>query len=114
MPTIATEIGKTVATAEGVKRNEAPPEGFTGNAVNQAFAGPEGHVANAEGAGPARILLKVDKVIEPAFFAEASRREGDRSSSCRRRCRSDLIATYNGQLLANRTVTDKQQPPISS
>jgi peptidyl-prolyl cis-trans isomerase D len=71
LATLADEIGTTVQTAEGVKRSDSP-EGLSPNAVNQAFAGPEGHVANAEGPGNGRTLLKVDRVVAPAFFAETT------------------------------------------
>jgi peptidyl-prolyl cis-trans isomerase D len=71
LATLAGEIGATVQTTEGVTRTESP-EGLSGNAVNQAFAGPQGHVANAEGPGNGRTLLKVDRVVTPAFFAETT------------------------------------------
>ena len=81
--TLAAEIGKPVQTAENVKRG-APPAGLSANAAAQAFAGPEGHVANAEGdAPPERILLKVDKVTAPAFFAEAADVAGDQGAARR-------------------------------
>jgi peptidyl-prolyl cis-trans isomerase D len=68
---LAGEIGATVQTVEGVARG-ATPQGLSANAVNQAFAGPQGHVANAEGPGIGRTLLKVDRVIAPAFFAQTT------------------------------------------
>jgi peptidyl-prolyl cis-trans isomerase D len=103
LATIATEIGKTVTTVESVKRN-TPPEGLTANAVSQAFAGPDGHIANAEGAGQARVLLKVEKVVAPAFFAEASDAMAIQSQLSTA-LRNDLIATYNRQLLESRSAS---------
>ena len=71
LASVAAEIKKQVQTAEGVKRSGSQPS-LSDNAISQAFAGPEGHVANADGIGDARILLKVDKVTAPAFFADAA------------------------------------------
>lgn len=71
LSTLAGEIGATVQTVEGVTRGGTPPD-LSANAVSQAFAGPEGHLANAEGPGIGRTLLKVDRVIAPAFFAETT------------------------------------------
>jgi peptidyl-prolyl cis-trans isomerase D len=72
LASLAAEIGKPVETIEGVTRSETPP-GLSDNAAAQAFAGPEGHVANADGAEPpSRILLRVDDVTAPAYFAEAT------------------------------------------
>jgi peptidyl-prolyl cis-trans isomerase D len=100
---VAAEIGKPVETAEGVKRNSSQPN-LTENAVSQAFAGPEGHVANAEGAGNAHILLKVDKVTAPAFFAEAADSKTIQQQLAQA-LRNDLISTYNRQLLETRPTT---------
>jgi peptidyl-prolyl cis-trans isomerase D len=100
---IATGIGKTVQSADGLKRSGQPPEGLTGNAVNQAFAGPEGHVANAEGAGGSRILLKVDRVIAPAFFAEAPEVEQVKQQLSTA-LQNDILSTFNAQLRSTREV----------
>ena len=79
-------------TVEDVKRG-APPAGLSANAAAQAFAGPEGHVANAEGdAPPARILLQVDRVTAPAFFAEAADAKAI-NDSFREALRNDILAT---------------------
>ena len=71
------------AGADGGEREaRRAAAGLSANAAAQAFAGPEGHVANAEGdAPPARILLKVDKVTAPAFFAEAADVAGDQGAA---------------------------------
>ena len=90
-------------TAEGMKRNASAP-GLSANAVSQAFAGPEGHVANADGAGAARILLKVDKVTAPAFFAEAADVKNDQDAALGS-AQKDIFSTYNQQLLALRSTS---------
>ena len=64
---------------------------------------PEGHVANAEGIGDARILLKVDKVTAPAFFAEAADSKAIQAQISQA-LKNDLMTTYNRQLLASRPV----------
>ena len=103
MQTLATEVGKTVQTDEGVKRNGSAP-GLTPNAINQAFAGPEGHVANADGTGSSRILLKVDRVTSPAFFAEAADAKAI-ASQLTDALQKDMLNTYNQQLLATRQTS---------
>jgi peptidyl-prolyl cis-trans isomerase D len=100
---IASETGKTVQTLEGVKRNQ-PANGLTVNAVNQAFAGPEGHVAAAEGNGTDRILLKVDRVTAPAFFPEAADAAAIREQ-IGEALKNDLLVTYNRQLLDTRATS---------
>jgi len=77
---------------------------LTGNAVSQAFAGPEGHVANAEGKGSERILLKVDRVIAPAFFPEAADAVAIKGQLSEQ-LKNDLLATYNRQLLDTRSTS---------
>lgn len=103
LATLATEVGKTVQTAEGVKRNGTAPR-LSSNAISQAFAGPQGHVANAEGTGDDRILLKVDSVTAPAFFAEASDATAIQSQLTDA-LQKDLLNTYNQQLLASRETS---------
>jgi peptidyl-prolyl cis-trans isomerase D len=86
---------------EQVKRGAAPP-GLSANAAEQAFAGPEGHVANAESdKPPGRILVKVDKVVVPAFFAEAADAQAIRQQLATA-IRNDVLQTYNRQLLQAR------------
>ena len=100
---LAAVIGQTVATVENVKRG-TPQGGLSANAISQAFAGPQGHVANAEGDGYERIILKVDRVTAPAFFAEAAD-----ASAIRQRLNpsleNELIAIYNRQLLQSRDAS---------
>ncbi len=103
LASIAAEIGQEAQTIEHVKRGE-PPAGLTANAAAQAFAGPEGHVANAEGSGDSRILLHVDNVIVPAFFEEAAGVDAIKkrlSDSLQQ----ELVATYSAQLLAGRDTS---------
>jgi peptidyl-prolyl cis-trans isomerase D len=98
---IAAALGKPVETVEGLKRNENPG-GLSGNAAAQAFAGPEGHVANAEGdAPPARVLLKVDRVSAPEFTAEADGMESIRSQLAEA-LENDILQSFNAELLASR------------
>ncbi len=101
--TVAAEVGKTVKTVEGIKRNGTSPD-LSANAISQSFAGPEGHVADAEGTGPARILLHVDKVTDPAFFAQAANSKAIQSQLSDA-LKNDLFATFNQQLLASRSTT---------
>jgi peptidyl-prolyl cis-trans isomerase D len=100
---LAVEVGKPVQTVEHVKRDASPNE-LTANAVAQAFAGPEGHIANADGADRSRVILKVDRVVAPAFFAEAEDAKtirGQLSTALQR----DLLTTFNQQLRDNRPVS---------
>ena len=103
LASIATEIGKPVQVVENVKR-AGEASALSANAVSQAFAGPEGHIAVAEGGGSERVLLKVDKVIAPAFFAEAAD-AGAIREQITAALKNDLIATYNRQLLDTRSTS---------
>jgi peptidyl-prolyl cis-trans isomerase D len=100
---LATETGKPVLSVEQVKRGPAPA-GLTANAVAQAFAGPEGHVANADGDGHNRIILRVDRVVAPAFFAEA-----DDAKTIREQLKAafenDLFGTFNQVLREARATS---------
>jgi peptidyl-prolyl cis-trans isomerase D len=107
LPDIAAEIGKPVQTFEHVKRG-APPAGLSPNAAAQAFAGPQGHVADAEAATPPdRVLVKVDSVTAPAYFAEAADAKAI-SEQLAGAMRNDLLQSYNRQLLAERSVRINQ------
>jgi peptidyl-prolyl cis-trans isomerase D len=98
---IAAELGNPVQIAEGVKRG-TPPPGLSANAAAQAFAGPEGHVANAESdSPPARILLRVDWVTAPPFAPEATEAEAIRTQLANA-LRNDILGSFNRQLLQNR------------
>jgi peptidyl-prolyl cis-trans isomerase D len=100
---LAAEIGKSAGTAEGVKRGDTRPE-LARNAIDQAFAGLEGHVANAEGAGMSRILVKVDRVVVPAFFAETTDAE-EIMRQLSAALKNDIVATFNQQIGSNRAIS---------
>jgi peptidyl-prolyl cis-trans isomerase D len=98
---IASELGKPAETVEGLKRS-GNPEGLSRNAAAQAFAGPEGHVANAEAdEPPARVLLKVDSVSAPEFTAEAEEMESVRTQLAEA-LENDILQSFNAELLASR------------
>ena len=98
---IAAELGKAPQSAENVKRG-APVEGLSRNAVEQAFAGPEGHVANAEAdAPPTRILLHVDDVVSPAYFAESQDAKAI-AAQLDKALQTDIFRSYNAQLIQAR------------
>ena len=67
---VAKEAGVEVKTVEHLKRSPAPAE-LGPSATQVAFEGPEGHVGTANGPDDSRIVLKVDSVEQPVFFAEA-------------------------------------------
>lgn len=104
---IAAEIGAAVTVSERVKRG-APPTGLSANAAAQAFAGPQGHAANAESdAPPARILLVVDSVTVPAYFTEAADAKSI-SAQLNEQIGRDILDSYNRQLLAARRTIVNQ------
>jgi peptidyl-prolyl cis-trans isomerase D len=103
LATIAAEIGKPVQTAEHVTR--ASPSGLSAAAAKEAFAGPEGHVGLADSdAPPARILFKVDRVIVPAYFAEAADAKAIQGQ-LGQALTNDILQSYNRQLLQSRDTT---------
>lgn len=96
---VAAEIGAAVETREGVRRG-AQVEGLSPNAVAQAFAGPQNHVANADGVDAIeRILLRVDAITVPAFFDEAA---GSLRQMLGQAVENDVLQTYNSDLLQSR------------
>jgi peptidyl-prolyl cis-trans isomerase D len=81
---------------------------LSANAVAQAFAGPEGHVANAEAdQPPARILLRVDRVTAPAYFAEAADAQAIRTQLSAA-LSNDLMQSFNRDILQGRETTINQ------
>lgn len=101
LETIAQEIGKTVAVSENVKRN-GQVAGLSRNAIDQAFAGPVGHVANAEASTPPdRILLRVDDVTVPDYVAESQDAQAVHAQ-LDRSLRLDLLRAYEAKLLDSR------------
>ncbi|MBK1623651.1 peptidylprolyl isomerase [Afifella marina] len=107
---IASEIGKEVETAEGVTRtaSQQPDSPLSPNAVAQAFAGPQNHVANAEGKDPQnRILLHVDSVTVPAYFEEAAGATQLREN-LGEAIAGDLLQAYNAHLIDERSISVNQ------
>ncbi len=101
MAGIAAELGAEVRVVEKLTRQDSAGP-LSANARVQAFAGPIGHVANAEGESPpSRILLKVDNVVAPAFFAESSNADAI-SEQLARTLTSDILQAYNADLLRSR------------
>jgi peptidyl-prolyl cis-trans isomerase D len=100
---VAAEVGVPVQRAEGVTR-ESSSGGLSANAVAQAFLGPQGAVANAEGFGEERIVLRVDAVTVPEYAPE-----GDAAAAVQTELTfalfSELMAIFNSQLMQNREVS---------
>lgn len=67
---VATALGATVEAAGPFKRGDQVP-GLSADAVRAAFDGGQGTVAATAGAGDERIVLKVETIVDPAFFPEA-------------------------------------------
>lgn len=101
---IAAEIGTTVQKTENVRRS-ATPASLSRNAVAQAFAGQNGHIANAEAAvAPDRILLRVDQVSVPAFIAETEDAKAI-AGQLQNSLQIDLLYAYQTTLLNSREPT---------
>lgn len=101
---IASSIGGQVKIAAGVKRS-GDARGLSANAVAQGFAGPQGHLANADAdAGPGRLIVRVDKVSAPAFFAESQDAEFI-TAQLGQALRNDILQAYGGHLLSQRKTT---------
>ena len=67
-----------------------------------AFAGPNGHVANAEGVTPPdRILLRVDEVTVPEFNADSEDAKAVEAQLART-LRPDLLRAYETKLIDSR------------
>ncbi|NRG18716.1 SurA N-terminal domain-containing protein [Rhizobiales bacterium] len=67
---VAAGLGVEVKISEPFTRGN-PSGDLTAAAVSAAFSGPQGTIAGAEGKDGHRLLLAVDEVSAPAFFAEA-------------------------------------------
>ncbi|SER32373.1 peptidyl-prolyl cis-trans isomerase D [Faunimonas pinastri] len=108
LQTIATELGKSVSVAEHVKRNGSAGD-LGSNAVAQAFAGTQGSVADAEAdTPPNRILLQVDLITAPAFFAES----GDAKMIQSRlddMMQSDILQAYGSPFMQPGRVSINQE-----
>ena len=107
LESLASELGTSVQKTENVRRS-ATPAALSRNAVDQAFAGQDGHIANAEGAvAPDRILLRVDNITVPAFLPETE----DAQLIARQLengLQIDLLQAYQTRLLASREPTVNQ------
>ncbi|MBA5776543.1 SurA N-terminal domain-containing protein [Stappia sp. F7233] len=68
---IASELGLEVKTSEAFTRGQAPGD-LTTEAVSAAFSGPAGTSADVAGKDGHRLLVVVDTISTPAFFAEAA------------------------------------------
>ncbi|HSM41911.1 MAG TPA: SurA N-terminal domain-containing protein, partial [Afifellaceae bacterium] len=98
---VGLEIGVLVKLQDGVRRNSRI-EGLSANAIAQAFAGPKGHVANAEGVTPPdRILLRVDEVTVPDFNADSEDAKAVEAQLART-LRPDLLRAYEAKLIDSR------------
>jgi peptidyl-prolyl cis-trans isomerase D len=101
---VASGIGRQVKVATDVTRS-GDAKGLSANAVAQAFAGPEGHLANAEADdGPQRLIVRVDAVSAPAFFAESQDAEFI-TTRLGQAMQNDILQAYNGHLLNQRKTT---------
>lgn len=66
---VAGSFAAPVETITGLRRGTPNPT-LPDDAVETAFSGPAGTVADAEGEGGQRIILQVTDITDPAFFAE--------------------------------------------
>ncbi|WP_026381911.1 peptidylprolyl isomerase [Afifella pfennigii] len=110
LASLAQEVGTSVETAIGITRayGDDASGALSTNAVAQAFAGPQGHVANADDKeSPNRVLLKVESVSVPAFFGEAQGAEHLRQGLAQA-IADDLLLAYNAHLLGERPVSINQ------
>ncbi len=67
---VAEALGVPVQTSDPIRRG-APTGALTPEAVQAAFSGPTGTVADVAGKDGRRLVLVVDSVSDAAFFAEA-------------------------------------------
>ncbi len=101
---IASDIGGEVKIAADVKRS-GDAKGLSANAVAQAFAGPQGHLANADADdGPERFIVRVDAISAPAFFAESEDAEFI-TNRLGQAMQNDILQAYNGHLINQRKTT---------
>ena len=101
---IASDIGVQVKVATDIKRS-GDAKGLSANAVAQAFAGPEGHLANAEADdGPERLIVRVEAISAPAFFAQSQDAEFI-TTRLGQAMQNDILQAYSGHLLNQRKTT---------
>jgi len=101
LETIGLEIGVLVKLKDNIRRN-ARVEDLSANAISQAFAGPVGHIANAEAEqAPDRILLRVDEVNVPSYSADSEDAKAV-VAQLDRSLQLDLLRAYESKLLDTR------------
>lgn len=89
LETMASELGRAVSQASGIKRNQ-PVDGLSGAAVQQIFQGPKGHKASAPGDLPNQAFLIVVKDVA----AGATVLPKEQADNLRTSLQNDLIETY--------------------
>lgn len=107
---VAMGLGVEVKTSEPVTRGN-PSGDLTAEAVSAAFSGPTGTIASAEGKDGHRLLLVVDEISAPAFFAEA----GDAAQLGQRLAQGlqdSIVAQYVGTM-ENRIGVSIDQAALS-
>jgi peptidyl-prolyl cis-trans isomerase D len=104
---VAASVSVPVATSARFKRG-APVEGLSSQAVAAAFSGGTGTVATAPASEGGRIVLVVDEVFEPAFFAETPEM-AELGSELSRAIGNSLLTDYVGELERLNGVSVNQQ-----
>ncbi|MCB1495702.1 MAG: SurA N-terminal domain-containing protein [Bauldia sp.] len=69
--TVAADAGVEPRTAAAVKRTTEANDKLTTAAIQQAFGGPKGYAAVAEGADESKIVLVVEGITVPPYFSGA-------------------------------------------
>jgi hypothetical protein len=100
-------VSVPVVTSERFKRG-APVEGLSSQAVAAAFGGGTGTVATAPASDGGRIVLVVNEVFEPAFFAETPEM-AELGSELSRAIGNALLTDYVGELERLNGVSVNQQ-----
>jgi peptidyl-prolyl cis-trans isomerase D len=104
---VAASASVPVITSERFKRG-APVEGLSSQAVAAAFGGGTGTVATAPASDGGRIVLVVNEVFEPAFFAETPEM-AELGSELSRAIGNALLTDYVGELERLNGVSVNQQ-----
>ncbi|MCE1237481.1 MAG: SurA N-terminal domain-containing protein [Hyphomicrobiales bacterium] len=108
---VAKSAGLDVKTSDAFKRGEKA-EGLPAAAVTAAFTGPEGFVTTAASDAGDTVLLKVEDVTPPAFFAESEEAKAA-AAQLGGSVRNSLLETWLGLatkdigVTANRAVIDR-------
>lgn len=104
---VAASVSVPVVTSERFKRGAAV-EGLSSQAVAAAFGGGTGTVATAPASEGGRIVLVVNEVFEPAFFAETPEM-AELGSELSRAIGNSLLTDYVGELERLNGVSVNQQ-----